>query len=348
MIKINLKKYFQKPKKNLKLKPLIIAEISANHGGSKKKFLNLIKSAAKNGADLIKIQTYEAKDITIKNIKVGKLNLWDLYSKAKTPLSWHKEAFKLAQKLHITLFSTPFSLRAVQLLENLNVKLYKISSFEITDLLLIDAIAKTKKPIILSTGMASLNEINAAIKCIKKHHSKIIILHCVSGYPTKEEDINLSRLIFMKKKYKDYNIGLSDHTNDINSSIASCCLGAIIIEKHYILNKLDKSYDKNFSIDPEQLKKLSKFSKVIHKNLVNKKNNIQMLNNKGEDYSKLFRRSIYLIKDIKKGEKITLKNISTFRPSIGVKSENIFKVLGKVINKNKKKDQPLRYNDLLK
>ena len=223
---IDLKKYFKKPKKKLNLKPLIIAEISANHCGSKKKFLNLIKSAAKNGADLIKIQTYEAKDITIKNAKVGKLNLWDLYSRAKTPLSWHDEAFKLAKRLKITLFSTPFSLRAVQFLEKFNVELYKISSFEITDLLLIDTIAKTKKPVILSTGMASIKEINEAIKCIKKYHSKITLLHCVSGYPTSIENINLSRLIFMKKKFKDFNIGLSDHTNNINSSIASCCLGA--------------------------------------------------------------------------------------------------------------------------
>src|SRR5210317_887985 len=138
MNEINLQKYFQKPKKNLRLRPLIIAEISANHGGSKKKFLNLINSAAKNGADLVKIQTYEAKDITVKKAKVGKLNLWNLYSKAQTPYSWHKDAFNLAKKLKIILFSTPFSLRAVKFLENLNVKLYKISSFEITDLLLID------------------------------------------------------------------------------------------------------------------------------------------------------------------------------------------------------------------
>ena len=348
MKKINLNKYFQKPKKNLNLKPLIIAEISANHGGSKKKFLNLIKSAKKNGADLIKIQTYEAKDITIRNTRVGKLDLWNLYSKAKTPLSWHNEAFKLARKLQITLFSTPFSVRAVQFLEKCNVKLYKISSFEITDFLLIDAIAKTKKPIILSTGMASLNEIKAAIRCIKKYHSKITILHCVSGYPTKVENINLSRLIMMKKIFKDFNIGLSDHTNDINSSIASCCLGATMVEKHYILSKADKSYDKDFSINPEQLKELSVFSNIIHKNLFNQKNYNKVFNNKGEDHSKSFRRSIFLTKNIKKGEKITLSNVSTYRPSVGIKSENIFKVIGKDINKNKKKNQPLRYNDLVK
>lgn len=346
MTQINLRKYFQKPNKKMNIKPLIIAEISANHGGSKKKFLSLIKSAAKNGADLIKIQTYEAKDITVKNYKIGKLNLWKLYSNAKTPFSWHYDAFKLAKQLKIILFSTPFSLRAVNFLEKFNVKLYKISSFEITDLLLIDSIAKTKKPIILSTGMASLKEINQAIKCIKKYHSKIIILHCVSGYPTREEDVNLSRLIFFKKKYKEYNIGLSDHTNDINSSIASCCLGATVIEKHYILSKSHKSYDRNFSIDPEQLKKLSKFSKVINQSFKNKQNFKKILKSKGEDHSKKFRRSIFISKNIKKGEIISLKNISTFRPSVGIKSEYIFKIIGKKVNKNKKKNQPLNYDDL--
>ncbi len=348
MTQFSLKKYFQKPQRKINLKPLIIAEISANHNGSKKKFLRLIRSAAKNGADLVKIQTYEAKDITLKNSKVGKLNLWDLYSKAKTPLNWHKDAFKLAKKLNITLFSTPFSLRAVKFLESFNVKLYKISSFEITDLLLINAIAKTKKPIILSTGMASRKEIDQAINCIKKYHKKIIILHCVSGYPTKEENINLSRFVFMKKKYKDFNIGLSDHTNDINSAVASCCLGATVIEKHFILNKHDKSLDQKFSINPEQLEKLSIFSKVIYKNLFNKKKLNNLPINKGENHSKQFRRSVFLTKNLKKGEKITLNNVTTLRPSIGIKSENIFKIIGKKISKNKKKDQPLRYEDLLK
>ena len=348
MTQISLKKYFQKSQKKLNLKPLIIAEISANHSGSKKKFLKLIRSAAMNGADLVKIQTYEAKDITLNNYKVGNLNLWNLYSKAKTPLNWHKDAFKLAKKLNIILFSTPFSVRAVQFLEKFNVRLYKISSFEITDLLLIDAIAKTKKPIILSTGMASLKEIDRAVNCIKKYHSKITILHCVSGYPTKEEDINLSRLVFMRQKYKEFNIGLSDHTDDINSSIASCCLGATFIEKHYILNKNDKSLDQKFSIDPKQLKKLSIFAKEIYKSLLNKKKLNNLPNSKGESYSKLFRRSIFLTKNLNKGDKITLNNVSTFRPSIGIKSENIFKVIGKRVNKNKKKNEPLRYADLLK
>ena len=174
-------------------RPKIIAEISGNHGGSKKKFLQLIKSAAQNGADLIKIQTYEPVDITLKN-KTNKFylkdgiwkgqHLWDLYKNACTPFSWHKDAFKLAKKLKTELFSSPFSIRGVDLLEKFNCKIYKIASFEITDLKLVNYIASKKKPIIMSTGMASIVEIKNAINTIKKYHNKIIILHCVSSYPT--------------------------------------------------------------------------------------------------------------------------------------------------------------------
>ena len=205
MIKLNKKIRF-----SYKNEPLIIAEISGNHSGSKKKFLQLIKSACLNGADLIKIQTYEPKDITLNknygNFKIKKglwrgKKLWDLYKKACTPFSWHKEAFELARRYKKIIFSSPFSIRAVDLLEKLKCPIYKIASFEITDLKLIDYIASKKKPIILSTGMATINEISNAIKIIKKFHSKIIILHCVSSYPTKLEDINLDKINFLKKNF---------------------------------------------------------------------------------------------------------------------------------------------------
>ncbi len=186
-------------------RPLIIAEISGNHNGSKKKFLNLIKEAHKAGADLIKIQTYEPSDITIKSskkkffIKSGlwkKKNLWNLYKKAHTPFSWHKDAFKLAKKLKATLFSSPFSERAVDLLEKHNVSLYKLASLEITDFNLVKKIAKTKKPIIISTGAATFKEINDCLNLIKKYHKKIIILHCVSDYPTLNENADIQRITF--------------------------------------------------------------------------------------------------------------------------------------------------------
>ena len=272
MIKINNKRISAENKS-----PLIVAEISGNHGGNKKKFLNLVNSACKNGADLIKIQTYEPEDITLniknKNFKIKNgiwknKYLWDLYSKAHTPFNWHKEAFDIAKKYKKILFSSPFSIRAVDFLEKFNTPLYKIASFEITDLKLINYIASKKKPIIISTGMASLREIKSAIKEINKYHKKIIILHCVSDYPTDLKNINLNKILLLKKKFKDYLIGLSDHTNDIHSSIASNFYKPVIIEKHFKLDDGKKTTDSKFSITPVKLKML----KEIITNLNNSKN----------------------------------------------------------------------------
>ena len=189
--------------------PKIIAEISGNHNGNKLRFLKLVKKACESNADLIKIQTYEPKDITVsKKSEVYKIKkgIWkgkyytDLYKKASTPYRWHNEAFKIAKKHKKIIFSSPFSIRAVDFLEQYNVPLYKIASFEITDYNLIKYIASKNKPIIISTGMASINEIKNAIKIIEKYHKKIIILHCVSNYPTNLKDTNLIKIRSLKKK----------------------------------------------------------------------------------------------------------------------------------------------------
>lgn len=337
----NLNNYF-KSKNNLR--PLIIAEVSANHCGKKSLFLKSIRSAAKNGADLIKIQTYEASDITInKSFKIknwNKKKIWKLYSKAQTPYAWHKDAFSLAKKLKVELFSSPFSEKAVDFLQSFNVKLFKIASFEITDLKLIRKIAKTKKPIIISTGMASLKEIQECIRLINKYHNKIVLLHCVSGYPTPESEANLKRILTLKNKFKKINIGLSDHTNGIFTSIASIPYGAVFIEKHFILSKKLKSLDRKFSINPIDLKNLSKISKLIYSSLGKGNFDIQ----KNEKKSLKFRRSIFSIKKIKKGEKFTYKNISTFRPEVGLSAKFFFKVLGKKASKNIAPNSPIYYN----
>ena len=339
-MKININKYF---KPNNYLKPLIVAEISANHCGKKSLFLKSIKSAATNGADLIKIQTYEPNDITInkqinkKNLNVKKL--WKLYSMAQTPYSWHKEAFTLAKKLKIHLFSTPFSERGVDFLLRFKVKLFKISSFEINDVKLIKKIASTRKPVIISTGMASLNDIKKCVKLINKYHNKIIILHCVSGYPTSEEQANLRRILTLKKHFKKNNIGLSDHTNNINTSIASIPYNTVLIEKHFILSKSLNSLDKEFSINPSELKDLCKKSSIIFSSLGDGKFNVQ----KSEKTSLKFRRSIFSIKNIKKGHKFTKKNISTFRPEVGLSAKNFFKIIGKKSKKDIEAFSPI-YN----
>ena len=342
MIKISKKVAF-----SYKRPPLIIAEISGNHSGIKKQFLNLVDKACKNGADLIKIQTYEPQDITINNktshfkIKKGiwkNKYLWDIYEKAHTPFSWHKDAFKIAKKNKKIIFSSPFSKRAVDLLENLGISVYKIASFEITDLNLINYIASKKKPIIISTGMASVSEIKTAIKNIEKYHKKIIILHCVSDYPTKLKDTNLNKIRELKKIFSNYMIGLSDHTNSIYSSIASVPFGVVAIEKHFKLDN-KKTLDSEFSITPQKLFKLKKLTLDIFESLNKKKSYIPK--------NLKLRRSIFASKFINKNEKISEKNIVCFRPEVGVKAKDFYKIIGKRAKKNLKKNDPIYFNDLI-
>ena len=344
MIKINKDLIFSYTKK-----PKIIAEISGNHNGSKKKFLKLIKSAFLNGADLVKIQTYEPDDITLKNknnnfkIKNGiwkNKYLWDLYKKACTPFRWHADAFKIAKKFNKILFSSPFSIRAVDFLESFNVPLYKIASFEITDYKLIKYIASKKKPIIMSTGMASLKEIKEAIKIINQFHNKIIILHCVSGYPTKLEDTNLNKIKILKKNFKKYLIGISDHTNGLISSIASIPLGVVAIEKHYKLDDKINTTDSKFSITPKDLLELKNINENLNSSL-DKKQKTNVENN-----SKKLRRSIFAIKDIKKGEKFNYLNIDTLRPKIGLSASKYFFLIGKKSKMNIKMGMPIKKNHL--
>ena len=346
-IKINKKICF-----SYKKTPLIIAEISANHCGSKKKFLNLIKLAHKNGADLIKIQTYEPNDIVIKSkdsrykIKNGLWHnkyRWDLFKKAQTPYKWHKSAFQLANKIGATLFSTPFSVRGVELLEKFKVKLYKIASLENTDVNLIQRIAKTKKPIIISTGASDFNEIKRAIKIVNKFHTKVIILHCVSKYPTPLNDANLSRIIKLKKNFKKNMIGLSDHTPTIDTSLASIPLGVVTIEKHFKESKKNKSVDSAFSILPKDLKELKKKS-LIYFNATKLNDNKET--NRADLRAARSKRSIFAQKDIEKNDKINEKNIISLRPKIGIGAQNYFKIIGKRAKRNIRKDDPIFFKDL--
>lgn len=336
---------------NEKSSPLIIAEISANHCGNKKKFLNLIKLAHNNGADLIKIQTYQPEDMVINSkkkiykIKSGLWKnkyLWDLYVKAQTPYKWHNDAFKLANKIGATLFSTPFSVKGLNFLKQFKPKLYKIASLENTDLNLINEIAKTKKPIIISTGASSFKEINEALKLINKYHNKVIILHCVSEYPTPLNDTNLSRITKLKKIFKKNLIGLSDHTNSIDSSLASIPLGVTIIEKHFKDNEKNKSVDSKFSIVPKDLKKLKEKS-VLYFNAT-KFNNEDV--NRADLKAFNSKRSFFAKKDIDHNERLSNKNIISLRPKIGIGAQNYFKIIGKRVKRNIKKNDPIFFKDL--
>ena len=326
---------------------LIIAEVSANHCGSKKNFLNHIIQAKENGADLVKIQTYEPQDMIVnKNFKIksglwkGK-NLWKLYRQACTPFSWHREAFDLAREKKITLFSTPFSLRSLNFLKKFKPHLYKIASFELTDHKLVNEVAKLKKPIILSTGLSTLREINSSIKIIKRHHNKIILLYCVSGYPTPINEINFNEINKIKKSTGIKQIGFSDHTDGIEASLEAINKKVFMIERHFTVNKNSKSPDVKFSINPDELRILKKFS--ISKAVFNQKKKKVV----SEKNSKIFRRSIYAIQNIKKNERFSSKNIDCFRPNIGLGSENYFQILNKRSNKNIKKHEVLKRKYIL-
>ena len=328
--------------------PTVIAEISCNHNGKKSSLLNHIKSAKKAGADIIKIQTYRPEDIVIRNnFKIGSgiwkgINLWKLYNKAQTPFEWHEDAFKLARKLKIPIFSSPFSIEAVRFLKKkFNPPIYKLASAEITDLKLVKEIAITKKPIIISTGMASFKEIDKVLKIVRRYHKKILLMHCVSGYPTPDHEANIGFIHKLKIRYPNIPIGLSDHTKNIYSSLASVPLGIVAIEKHFKMSKNIKSLDSKFSIDPAQLIQLKSSCKRIYNTLGKASKNA-----KSEKETKKLRRSIFITKFIKKNEKISSKNINTFRPKIGICASEYFNILGKHAKKNLPPNKPLYWSNL--
>lgn len=303
-------------------KPFFIAELSANHCGNFELAKKLILCAKKNGADAAKLQTYSADTMTIKSkkkyFKIQKglwkgYQLWDLYNEAHTPLKWHKKLFEYAKSIEIKIFSTPFDESAVDFLEKLNCPIYKLSSFEITDLSLIKKIAKTKKPIIISTGTASIKEIENAYETAKKFGSKnITLLYCVSNYPSKVEDFNLMNIKILKEKFK-CPVGLSDHSLDNKVAIAAVAMGATVFEKHIALENQTKGLDIEFSLKGREI--------LQYRNDINLANNLigsEKINKKSDESSKIYRRSIFAIKDIRKGEKFTINNIKKIRPGFGL------------------------------
>ena len=291
--------------------PFLIAEISANHCGDFQLAKKLIKCAKDNGANAVKLQTYTADSMTLKlnskNFIIKKgiwkgYRLWDLYNEAKTPLSWHKDLFKFSKINKIKIFSTPFDIEAVEFLEKLNCPMYKVASFEMTDLPLIKRIAQTKKPIIISTGMANLDEIEETFNLVSKYNSiqNITLLYCVSNYPSKIDDFNLNNISILKKKFR-CRIGLSDHSNDNRVAAAAVAAGAEVFEKHIGLEKQKKGLDIKFSLKGKQIKEYRKLIDFNY-NLLGKN---KFIRNKSENSSKIFRRSIFVIKNIKKAEKFT-------------------------------------------
>ncbi len=312
--------------------PYIVAELSANHNGSLSKAKQIIKSAKENGADAIKIQTYTADSMTIDSDKEDfqiKEGLWDgyklydLYNEARMPYDWHEVLFSFAKEIDITIFSSPFDEEAVELLESMNTPAYKIASFELTDLPLIEYISKKKKPILLSTGMGNPREIKDAVDTARINGCKeILLFHCISSYPTPTKESNLSMI---KKLRSDYQVevGLSDHTLNNTAAIASVALGAVAIEKHFTLDRGEKGPDSQFSIEPKELQNLKEQTKDCWEAIVKEHSNRPEIENK----NKSFRRSLYFIRDLKKGEIITENDVRRIRPGFGLPPKLLPQVL---------------------
>jgi len=335
----------------MKNKVFFIAEISANHCGNFKLAKKLIKCAHKNGADAVKLQTYTADTMTLKsNKKYFKIKqglwkgytLWDLYNQAHTPLEWHKELFKYGKSLGIKVFSTPFDDTAVDFLEKLKCPIYKIASFEMTDLNLVKKISQTKKPIIISTGMANLEEITTTLKVAKKNGAKnITLLYCVSNYPSSIEDFNLNNIRILKNKF-NCKVGISDHSTDNRVAISAIASGAEVIEKHIALDNQKKGFDIDFSLKGKEIKKLRDDIDVAFALLGRN----FFFRSKSENKSKTFRRSIFATKDIKKGEKFTKQNIRVVRPGYGLMPKYFNKILNKRAPISVSKENPIKPNIL--
>ena len=329
--------------------PYIIAELSANHNGSIERAFKSIKAAKDAGADAVKIQTYTADTMTIKSnnnefqIKGG---LWDgfdlysLYKAAETPFNWHKPLFDFAKEIGITIFSSPFDETAVDLLENLNTPAYKLASFEITDLPLVKYIAQTKKPMIISTGLANLDEITAAVDVAKDNGCQdIVLMHCISSYPAPPEQSNLRTIPDLIERFKVLS-GLSDHTIGITTALSSIALGASVIEKHFTINRAEKSPDSEFSIEPDELKKLCEESKIAYQSLGVAGYDLKDSERTGIN----FRRSLYAVKKIHKGELFTKDNVRSIRPSLGLPPKYYEKVLGCVASQDIEYGTPLTWS----
>lgn len=331
-------------------KPYIIAEMSGNHNGDITRAIELIKAAKDAGADAVKLQTYTADTITINHdseefmIRGGLWDgakLYDLYEQAHTPWDWHKTLFDEAENLGITIFSSPFDHTAVDFLESLNAPAYKIASFELIDLPLIRKVAATGKPMIMSTGNANLAEIEEAVAAAKGAGAKdIVLLHCTSGYPTPASQANISTMAVMRDAY-GVEVGLSDHTMDIGVSVAAVALGACVIEKHFTLARADGGPDSAFSLEKEELKSLVTNCNMAFES-IGKPN---FISTEVEMQTKVHRRSLYVIKKIKKGEKLTNENIRSIRPGNGIKPKYLPLILGTHAKKELKYGKPLEHSD---
>ena len=331
--------------------PYIIAELSANHNGNIDRAFKTIKAARDSGADAIKIQTYTADTMTIDcdteefMIRGGLWDgykLYDLYKWAETPFEWHKAIFDYAASIGITLFSTPFDESAVDLLESLDTPAYKIASFEATDLPLIRYVASKGKPMIMSTGMCSEQEIEEAVAAAREGGCKeLVLLHCISSYPAPIDQANLKQMPNLAARFNSMP-GLSDHTLGTTASVAAVALGACLIEKHFTLSRQDKGPDSEFSIEPAELKRLCHDTRDAWAALGSPGFERQ----KAEDSSKRYRRSLYFVKDVKAGDVISESDIRRIRPGYGLAPKYFDEVIGRAVKADVERGTALQWSHL--
>ena len=330
--------------------PFIIAEMSGNHNQSLDRALEIVDAAAKTGAHALKIQTYTPDTMTIdlderefhisdpKSLWAGS-SLYKLYGEAYTPWEWHKPIFDRARELGIIPFSTPFDDTSVEFLENLDVPFYKVASFENTDLPLIRRVAATGKPLIISTGMATVAELDETVRAARESGCKdLILLKCTSTYPATAENTNILTIPHMRDLF-NCEVGLSDHTMGIGVSVASIALGATVIEKHFTLNRADGGVDSSFSMEPDEMKQL-----VVETNRAwHALGCISYGPIAAETKSIQYRRSLYIVKDIKAGDVLTSENIRAIRPGYGLPTKYYDVLLGKTVMENIKRGTPLTW-----
>jgi len=330
--------------------PFVIAEMSGNHNQSLERALEIVEMAAKTGAQALKIQTYTADTMTL-DLDEGEFfisdpnslwkgtSLYSLYQKAYTPWDWHKPIFDRCRELGMIGFSTPFDDTAVDFLETLNVPCYKIASFENTDIPLIRKVAATGKPVIISTGMATVAEMDETVRAAREAGCKdLILLKCTSTYPATPEFTNILTIPHMRELF-DCEVGLSDHTMGIGVSVGSVALGATVIEKHFTLSRADGGVDSTFSMEPAEMASLVVESERAWQAL----GNVSYGPTEKEKKSLIFRRSIYIVEDVKAGEMLTHKNLRAIRPGHGLPPKYLHELFGKRLNSDVKKGTPMSW-----
>ncbi|MBL4894560.1 MAG: pseudaminic acid synthase [Emcibacter sp.] len=331
--------------------PYIIAEMSGNHNQDINRAFKIIDAAKKSGVHAVKLQTYTADTITIdhdgdefmisEGLWAGR-NLYELYQEAHTPWDWHKDLFDHAAKRDITLFSSPFDNTAIDFLEDLNAPAYKIASFEIIDLPLVRYAATTGKPLIISTGLATEDEIREAIECVRDTgNENLVMLHCVSGYPSDPAEANLNTMCHIAREF-DVLSGLSDHSYGIAVPVAATALGACVIEKHLTLSRAEGGVDSDFSLEPQEFAELVTSCGLAHATL----GTVDYSLKPSEVQNQKFRRSLYAVADIHKGDSLSPQNIRSIRPGLGLKPKYYDELLGKVAATDIARGSPLSWDML--